>query len=99
MVHYTEDRISEEMLEKKAETLKTIAHPMRLQIINILMNGELRVGDIVKRLGAKQSLTSQQLSILKLHGVIKSRRNGHAIFYFLENKSIKNVMASILAEK
>jgi DNA-binding transcriptional ArsR family regulator len=90
--------IKEEPLEKMAETLKAIAHPVRLQIVNILMKGESSVGDLVKTLGTKQSLTSQQLSILKSRGVLKSRRNGNVVFYSLHNTGIKNIMASILAE-
>ena len=98
MAHHTADLIPEETLEKKAETLKAVAHPIRLQIVNILMNGERSVGDLVKRLGTKQSLTSQQLSILKSRGVLKSRRNGNVVYYSLENNGIKNIIASILTE-
>ena len=90
--------IQEDTLEKMAETLKAIAHPVRLQIVNILMNGERSVGELVRTLGTKQSLTSQQLSILKSRGVLKSRRNGNVVFYSLHNDGIKNIMASILAE-
>ena len=90
--------IQEETLERMAETLKAIAHPVRLQIVNILMTGERSVGELVRTLGTKQSLTSQQLSILKSRGVLKSRRNGNVVFYSLKNTGIKNIMASILAE-
>lgn len=81
-----------------AETLKAVAHPIRLQIVNILMNGEHSVGELVKKLGTKQSLTSQQLSILKTRGVLKSRRDGNVVYYSLENSGIMNIMASILSE-
>ncbi len=90
--------IRENDLEKMSETLKAVAHPVRLQIVNILMKGERSVGDLVKTLGTKQSLTSQQLSILKSRGVLKSRRNGNVVFYSLENTGVKNIMASILTE-
>ena len=98
MVRSTSDLIKENELEKMSETLKAVAHPVRLQIVNILMNGERSVGELVKTLGTKQSLTSQQLSILKSRGVLKSRRNGNVVFYSLENTGVKNIMASILAE-
>ena len=98
MAQHTADLIPEEILEKNVETLKAMAHHIRLQIVNILMNGELSVGDLVKKLGTKQSLTSQQLSILKLRGILKSRRNGNVVYYFLENNGIKNIIASILKE-
>ena len=98
MVRLVTHLIEEDTLEKMAETLKAIAHPVRLQIVNILMNGERSVGELVRTLGTKQSLTSQQLSILKSRGVLKSRRNGNVVFYSLQNNGIKNIMASILAE-
>ena len=81
-----------------AEILKAIAHPMRLQIVNILMTGERSVGDLVRMLGTKQSLTSQQLSILKSRGVLRSRRDGNVVFYYIQNDGIKNIVVSILAE-
>ena len=98
MVRLTAELIEDDSLEKMAETLKAIAHPVRLQIVNILMHGERSVGELVRTLGTKQSLTSQQLSILKSRGVLKSRRNGNVVFYSLRNNGIKNIMASILAE-
>ena len=73
LARLSSELIREDTLERMAETLKAIAHPVRLQIVNILMNGERSVGDLVKTLGTKQSLTSQQLSILKSRGVLKSR--------------------------
>ena len=91
--------IRENDLEKMSETLKAVAHPVRLQIVNILMSGERSVGDLVRTLGTKQSLTSQQLSILKSRGVLRSRRNGNVVFYSLENKGVRNIMSSILKER
>ena len=98
MARTSSDLIRDDELEKMSETLKAVAHPVRLQIVNILMNGERSVGELVKTLGTKQSLTSQQLSILKSRGVLKSRRNGNVVFYSLENHGVKNIMASILTE-
>lgn len=98
LVRLSSELIDDDTLERMAETLKAIAHPVRLQIVNILMNGERSVGELVRTLGTKQSLTSQQLSILKSRGVLKSRRNGNVVFYSLQSNGIKNIMASILAE-
>jgi len=95
---FSHDLIPGDTLEKMAETLKAVAHPIRLQIVNILMKGERSVGELVRKLGTKQSLTSQQLSILKSRGVLKSRRNGNVVYYSLKNSGIKNIVASILTE-
>ena len=98
MAHQNVDLISQDILEKKVEIVKAIAHHVRLQIVNILMNGESSVGNLVKMVCTKQSLTSQQLSILKLRGILKARRKGNVVYYSLENNGIKNIIASILAE-
>lgn len=42
------DLIQQDKLEKMVVVLKAVAHPMRLQIVNILMNGEKSVGNLVK---------------------------------------------------
>ncbi|MFC1490407.1 ArsR/SmtB family transcription factor [Candidatus Latescibacterota bacterium] len=98
MSSYSSDLIQDDTLERMAETLKAVAHPIRLQIVNILMNGERSVGELVKKLGTKQSLTSQQLSILKSRRVLRSRRNGNVVFYSLEHSGMKNIIAAIIAE-
>ena len=92
------DLIRERKLEKMVGILKAVAHPMRLQIVNILMSGECPVWMLVKMLGAKQSLTSQQLGKLKTSGIVKSRRNGNVVFYSLKEGSTKAIITSILAE-
>ncbi|MFC1693083.1 ArsR/SmtB family transcription factor [Candidatus Latescibacterota bacterium] len=78
--------------------LKAVAHPLRLQIVYILLNRECQVGELVKVLGSKQSITSQELSILRFSGILKSRRDGNKVYYFIANDSIKNIIASIIAE-
>ena len=97
MARLSTELMRQNALEKMAETLRAIAHPVRLQIVNILMNGERSVGEMVKALGTKQSLTSQQLSILKLKGLLKSRRKGNVVYYFIENTSIKKIITAIIA--
>lgn len=90
------DIIPDNIIDKKVEILKALAHPIRLQIVNALIDNELSVEDIAIRLGTKKSLTSQRLSFLKMYGIVKSRRNGHGVFYSLKSKNIKNLILSIL---
>ena len=53
--------------EHVAEVLKAVAHPVRLQIVELLETKEMCVGDIVMALGGKQAITSQQLNICLLY--------------------------------
>lgn len=85
--------ISAEKLEAVAFILKTIAHPSRIAMIDMLKNGEeLSVGEISSRLGLEQSLTSHHLSNMKLKGILGSRREGRSIFYFLKLKEVISVI-------
>ena len=90
--------ITGDTLKKTIPILKAVANPFRLQIVNILVSGECQVGELVNTLGTKQSLTSQQLSILKHAGVLKSRRDGNKVYYYLASDSIKRIVESIIKE-
>ena len=98
MARSSSELIPEDTLEKAVEILKALAHHDRLQIVNVLINGEFKVGELVKLLGTSQAHTSQQLSILKLAGVLKSRRDGHKVYYSLANESVKKIIATIITE-
>ena len=98
MARTKSDLIRENELEKMSEMLKAIAHPTRLQIVNVLMKGERSVGDLVKTLATKQSVMSQNLRILKFGEILKARRNGNVVFYSFVNKSFRNITVSILKE-
>jgi len=74
--------------EHVAEVLRAVAHPARLQIVELLVPGEMCVGDIVQAVGEKQSITSQQLNMMKDKGVLGSRRDGTKVYYHIENKNV-----------
>ncbi len=74
--------------ERVAEVLKAVAHPVRLRIVELLVPGEMCVGDIVRALGEKQSITSQQLNMMKDKGVLTCKRDGAKVYYRIENKNV-----------
>ncbi|MFC1528503.1 ArsR/SmtB family transcription factor [Candidatus Latescibacterota bacterium] len=88
--------VTEDTLEKTVTILKALGHPVRLQLVNILKNGECNVGEVVKILESGQPYTSNQLNILKRCGILKSRRYGSKTYYSLANKSIKRIVKSII---
>ena len=98
MAQKKSDMISPKKLAKIVALVKAVAHPMRLQIVDILMSGEQSVGNLVKMLKAKQSLTSQQLIMLKNVGIVKSRREANVVFYFMGNDSVRKIMEDIIKE-
>ncbi len=80
-------------LEKASMMLKAMAHPMRVAILNLLIDGKkLSVTEIHFALGIEQSTTSHHLGILKDKGVLKSEREGKNSFYTLKNKNLEHII-------
>jgi ArsR family transcriptional regulator len=75
-----------------ADVLKAIAHPLRLQIVAVLCEKEEHVNGLSERLGAPQSIVSQQLRILRMRGLVSpTRKNGHSVYRLME-PSLKKVV-------
>ncbi|MHC4521417.1 MAG: ArsR/SmtB family transcription factor [Planctomycetota bacterium] len=87
--------MDKELANHAAEVLKAVAHPIRLQVVEILETGEMCVGRISEALNEKQAITSQQLNIMKDKGILASRREGTKVFYRLENQNITQVLSCI----
>ena len=76
-------------LENTAETLKAVAHPERLAILDLLCKaptGKLTVKAIYDDLQLSQPVVSRHLSILKSSGVVQRLQEGQRVFYCLCHK-------------
>ncbi|MGI3169254.1 ArsR/SmtB family transcription factor [Pseudooceanicola sp. C21-150M6] len=83
-------------LEKKAEAatnfLKCLSHEGRLMILCHLASGEKTVTELEDLLSARQAAVSQQLSRLRLEGLVQPRRDGKTIYYSLTDDRSKRIM-------
>ncbi len=87
------DHISAERLLQISMVLKTIANPVRLKIVLILIQqGESTVGDLKEQLDIEQSLLSHHLSNLRMNGVISTRKVGRSIFCQIQKESVVKVL-------
>ncbi|MDX1909439.1 MAG: metalloregulator ArsR/SmtB family transcription factor [Bacteroidia bacterium] len=85
-------------MERTASSLKAIAHPARLAVIELLKDGKrLTVTQIHMALGLEQAVTSQHLSILKDKNILDSRRQGKHSYYFLKHTCIIEALSLIQA--
>ena len=75
-----------------ANFLKAISHEGRLMILCHLATGEKSVTELEDLLAARQAAVSQQLSRLRLEGLVKPRRDGKAIYYSLTDDRPKQIM-------
>ena len=87
--------MDKKIAEQVAEVLKAVAHPVRLQIVELLEAKEMCVGDIVMALGGKQAITSQQLNMMKDKGVLNCRRNGTKVYYRIEDQNVVRLLHCI----
>jgi len=64
-----------------SDLLRLIAHPARLEILNLLREGEICVCQMEARLGYRQAFISQHLMALREAGLVANRRQGWKVFY------------------
>jgi len=83
-----------------AETLKAIAHPVRLCIIKgLLEKGSCNVSFMQDCLDLPQSTVSQHLQKLRALGIVETERNGLEINYSVKDKKIKHLIQLFLGEE
>ncbi|MCL4367673.1 MAG: metalloregulator ArsR/SmtB family transcription factor [Actinobacteria bacterium] len=75
------ERIDPTILELHARVCRTMAHPIRLALLNALRDRERGVGDLAEAIGVRQPLVSQHLAVLRNQGLLRYRRNGSEVFY------------------
>lgn len=79
-----------------ASLLKCIAHPLRLEIIELLENKRsLCVSEIVESLNVEQSVISHHLTKLKDKEILKSSRDGKNVYYEISMTNLTSVFFCI----
>lgn len=72
--------------------LQTTGHPIRMQILQLLINQEQCVCTIYSSLNLRQNLISHHLWILKKNHLVKSRKKGKWVYYSIHLKSIQKII-------
>ncbi|WP_149788987.1 ArsR/SmtB family transcription factor [Lutimaribacter pacificus] len=75
--------------------LKAVSHEGRLMILCHLVSGEKSVTELEDLLSARQAAVSQQLSRLRLEGLVIPRREGKAIYYRLADDRPKRILEMV----
>ena len=89
------DLLPEETFEMAAECLKVMAHPVRLKMVNILMQGEFAVHEIAEVSGCSPNQTCEHLRLLKGHGLLSSERKGRTVFYRIASPQLPGLIECI----
>jgi len=85
-------------LELIAHRFRALSEPVRLKLLNTLMQGEKNVTQLVEAAGTGQANVSKHLSILKQAGMITTRRDGLATMCSISDPAIHQ-LCEIMCEK
>lgn len=85
--------LSQPISEIKADLFRALAHPARIRVLEVLVEGERSVGEMQPLVGIESSHLSQQLAILRRAGVVATRKEGSAVFYALRDPELAELLA------
>jgi len=71
-----------------SDLCKTLAHPKRQEILDIIRDHAVTVTELVEKTGIPQANVSQHLTVLKSKGVVALRREGSKAYYHITNPKI-----------
>ncbi len=78
-----------------ADILKTIGHPIRIKIIETLLDHDKCVSNIWGCLDLPQATVSQHLSLLRVKGIVQQERCGARVKYSISNRNIEQIIKLI----
>ena len=81
-----------ESLGHAAECLRTLAHPHRLRMVNMLLSDEYTVGDLAEACEIHSHMASEHLRMMKDRGLLNSRRDGRKTYYRIEDPGLASIM-------
>jgi ArsR family transcriptional regulator len=76
----------------KADFFRTLGHPARVRILQLLREGEQSVGALQAALDLDSGGTSQHLTALRKQGLLTSRREGTSVYYTLKDPRILELL-------
>ena len=87
--------MKEQLFESQAAILKALGQPTRLQILNLLKDGEHCVCEIFPAINQEQANVSKHLSILKQAGILESRKDGLRIIYRIKYQEALDLLKGV----
>jgi ArsR family transcriptional regulator, zinc-responsive transcriptional repressor len=82
-------------LEQAAECLKTLAHPHRLRIIQMLLRGRYTVGELAEACGIPSHMASEHLRLMQRSGFLTSEKDGRKAYYQIAEPHLANILACV----
>jgi DNA-binding transcriptional ArsR family regulator len=77
-----------------AELFRTLGHPVRIQVLELLLDGPAPVRDLLAAIDVEASSLSQQLAVLRRAGLVASRRESGSVVYALSTPAVADLLAA-----
>ena len=77
----------------KAEFFKTLGHPMRIRVLELLSERDHSVAEMLAETGVEASNLSQQLAVLRRSGLVSARREASTVSYSLSSPQVAELLA------
>lgn len=78
-----------------AECLKVLAHPVRLRMVQLLLNGKYTVGELAEDCEVLDNVASEHLRLMQRCGFFTSRRDGRKVFYEVAEPHLRDLMSCV----
>ncbi|MQY16622.1 hypothetical protein SRB5_68240 [Streptomyces sp. RB5] len=91
-VLYEEGALSAPLYQLKAEFFKTLGHPVRIRVLELLSRREHAVSEMLPEIGVEPAHLSQQLAVLRRANLVVTRREGSTVYYSLTSPEVSELL-------
>lgn len=84
-------------LEQAAECLRTLAHPHRLRMIQMLLRGRYTVGELANACNIPSHMASEHLRLMQRCDLLTNEKDGRKAYYQIAEPHLANIMACVEA--
>lgn len=85
--------VSRPLYQLKADFFKTLGHPARIRVLELLSEREHAVAEMLPEVGIEAAHLSQQLAVLRRAGLVVTRKEGSTVYYSLTSPHIAELLA------
>ena len=82
------------LYQAKAELFRTLGHPVRIRVLELLQDGPRPVHELLTEIDIEASNPSQQLAVLRRAGLVTSVREGASVVYALSTTDVADLLAA-----
>jgi DNA-binding transcriptional ArsR family regulator len=86
---------SPEAFADAAECLRTLAHPVRLRMVQLLLHGRYTVGELASDCEIPDNVASEHLRLMQRCGFFTSEREGRRVYYQVAEPHLENIMECV----